>query len=582
MKKEMMKKTSAAVLAAAMAVSAVPFTALADGGSELPENYGWETGWQVTDRDETVTVTMGRYTTTNPMLPEGDTYEDNAWTRMCEEELNIDIVDEFEATSDDYDTQVSLCLSSGSMPDIMKVMNRADLVELYEAGMIYDLTELYEKYASDEIKARYAAADPGCGLESVTVDDQLLAIPGTGAGVYTLCFMRQDWIDELGLTVDEDGDYVITVSEVLDIAREFQKANPENVENPVGLASIPQLAWAGSEGAWALDFISSSVNSWPQTWLNLDGEVAYGSIQEETKEWLQICADLYAEGVLDQQVGTRQWDDVTSLLVNGELGIIFGAGHTPSWGLINVKKADPDAEFAAFVVSDDEGVVRHKFANNNNGGFVVSTECEHPEIAFEILNLVWGRELGIDDANTSAVMYEKYPEVQAYEKELGVDNSCKPYNLVVDYATDVKSKEALYEKYWAGEATDEDIINGEFTTESNLENLKKIQAVMDGETDDPTAWALYCKDYVATSKYLVYDRYENVEFVTPLSPDDTPTMLTNWANLEAMEQEYFLKIVTGVLDVEEGFNEFVEKWKAQGGEQITAEVAEQFGLTAQQ
>ena len=47
----------------------------------------------------------------NVTFPDGDSYEDNAYVRMTERELNIDITDEFEANGEDYDRQVSLALS---------------------------------------------------------------------------------------------------------------------------------------------------------------------------------------------------------------------------------------------------------------------------------------------------------------------------------------------------------------------------------------------------------------------------------------------------------------------------------------
>mgnify|MGYP001066416993 CR=1 FL=1 len=66
-----------------------------------------------------VTVSIGRQTLQNVTFPNGDTYEDNAYIRMAEKELNIDIVDAFEATGDDYDRQVSLALSAGDIPDMI-------------------------------------------------------------------------------------------------------------------------------------------------------------------------------------------------------------------------------------------------------------------------------------------------------------------------------------------------------------------------------------------------------------------------------------------------------------------------------
>ena len=76
---------------------------------------------------------------------------------------------------------------------------------------------------------------------------------------------------------------------------------------------------------------------------------------------------------------------------------------------------------------------------------------------------------------------------------------------------------------------------------------------------------------------LIYELTEQDLFswLTPVFPQTTPTMETNWANLEKLEEETFIKIVTGVEDVETGFAQFVENWNAQGGAQIIDEIAAQ-------
>ena len=52
-------------------------------------------------------------------------------------------------------------------------------------------------------------------------------------------------------------------------------------------------------------------------------------------------------------------------------------------------------------------------------------------------------------------------------------------------------------------------------------------------------------------------------------------METNWANLQTLEEESFIKIVTGAVDIDEGFDTFVKDWKAQGGDTIASEITEQ-------
>ena len=116
-----------------------------------------------------VTVSIGRQTLQNVTFPNGDTYEDNAYIRMAEKELNIDIVDAFEATGDDYDRQVSLALSAGDIPDMMKVGSLDELEELYENDLIADLTGVYEEYASDYLKKLYDS------FEGRAIDGKMVA-----------------------------------------------------------------------------------------------------------------------------------------------------------------------------------------------------------------------------------------------------------------------------------------------------------------------------------------------------------------------------------------------------------------------
>lgn len=58
-------------------------------------------------------------------------------------------------------------------------------------------------------------------------------------------------------------------------------------------------------------------------------------------------------------------------------------------------------------------------------------------------------------------------------------------------------------------------------------------------------------------------------------PENDFQMETNWANLEKLEEETFIKIVTGDIDVESGFEQFVTDWNAQGGAQIRKEISKQ-------
>ena len=61
------------------------------------------------------------------------------------------------------------------------------------------------------------------------------------------------------------------------------------------------------------------MGAYPRHWYQNDaGELIYGSTTEEMKEALSIVREWYQEGIVDPQLGTRTWDDITALMTNGQ------------------------------------------------------------------------------------------------------------------------------------------------------------------------------------------------------------------------------------------------------------------------
>lgn len=570
MKKKFLTKTAAIALALTTVLSMTACggsggsSGSGSSGSGSSEGGGAEAA-DPAGRD-TVTITMGRQTTANPKFPEGDNYEDNAYIRMVEQELNVDIVDQFEANNgDDYNRQVSLALSAGSLPDIMKVASKDELTELYENELIADLTDVYNNYASDYIKSIYDSFD-GRALADVTYDGMLMALPATasdaGPGMF---WIRSDWADKLGLTVDADGDHLVTLDEVKEIAQAFIDGNPENVDKMVGMSFDPALTATSSDNANMINTIAYSVGAYPRHWYeNESGELIYGSTTDEMKEALSIVRDWYQEGIIDEQLGTRTWDDITSLLVNGECGIVFGSWHVPDWLLNNVYTLNNDAVYEPYVVVNSEGKVNCTHYKATGEYVVVSAEFEHPEIAIQILNLIY------DDMMTSPELLEKYPEVDSYLKE-GVDGTARPYNIEVKSSTYLLDDYAELKAALDGEGTKEDISSAEERT-----NYDAITAYNEGN-GDVTGWCKLHSRCKGVDMLTYLNDNDLYNWITPVYPQTTSTMKTNWANLQTLEEESFIKIVTGTEDLDESFNTFVSNWKSQGGDTIASEIKEQIG-----
>ncbi len=549
MEEKCRKKIISVSLAAAMAVSMI-------GCGEADSRE------EAVTEDGKIQVTMGRQTLQNVTFPDGDSYEDNAYTRMTEEELGIDLVDEFEATGEDYDRQVSLALSAGEIPDMMKVGSLDELRELYENDLIADLTDVYEEYGSDYLKSLYDSYD-GRALDDVTLDGQMMAIPGTGGDPGpSIVWVRSDWLENLGIQLDEDGDHCITVDEIENLAKEFLEKNPEGAENPVGLTFAPWLTGDSSDGTYTMNAIAYALGACPKRWVVKDGNLTYGSTEPEMKEALSVACDWFQEGILDPQVGTRTWDDITALLANGQCGITFGTWHIPDWLLNNVYAMNENASFEAYAVENAEGKIVCTHGNATGGYIVVRKDFAHPELAIQIANLFYDRLVNDKE------LLEKYPDVKSYV-ENAMDGSSRPFNIEITSYTALLDNYEELESCLNGELAVEDL-----STVEQRSNATKIQEYLDG-SKDAVSWSKYHSRMKGVALIEDITKADKFRWTETIFPQTTATMETNWANLQKLEEETFIRIVTGDLPVDTGFDQFVEDWKEQGGQTILKEIEEQ-------
>lgn len=165
-------------------------------------------------------------------------------------------------------------------------------------------------------------------------------------------------------------------------------------------------------------------------------------------------------------------------------------------------------------------------------------------------------------------LLEKYPEVEEYVTS-GVDGSTRPFNIEINAYTSLLDD---YDEMMKG-------INNELALEdvSNLEtrtNIPAIQRYLEGDVDADN-WSRYECRFKGVGLIKSITENNKYEWITPIFPQTTSTMETNWANLEKLEEETFIKIVTGDMEVESGFEQFVKDWNAQGGDQIIKEISEQ-------
>ena len=514
---------------------------------------------------ETVTVHLGGSLNPNAKIPDGMSYEDNSYTRFLKDDLNIEVVYDWVASSSDFDEKMNLCIGSGTIPELMNV-NATQYRALLKYDMIQPLDQYFDDYASDTLKGYVESG--GEELKKCISNDkgEMMAIPAPNitAGGINEMWIRQDWLDNLGLEAPRTWDEMATVAE----AFVTQDPDGNGEADTIGILGPSNSDHMNAIGGnqYGLDPLFSRFQSYPQYWLqDEDGTVKYGSIQPETRTALEKIQKLYTDKLIDPEMLVR--NDSMEPLLAGKVGIFFG----PWWCGYTVADATlaGEADWRAYFtpLAEDGNYYTH-MPDPTSTYVVVSKSCKNPEAAIKIINylIAYGKDWVADGTVAKMEISQFYPLWNVYEN-----------------ADEIEVSTETLEKYLAGEITMDDVDlskhkllknDMEAVTELKKEpyddfSLDKWNLDSDlAKTNLPRLVSLLVGgNPLVNDKYIpVYNAYSG----------QTETMQAKWANLKKMEEETFAKIIMGKADISE-FDTFVENWKNQGGDQILKEINDELG-----
>ena len=515
---------------------------------------------------ETVTVHLGGSMNPNTKIPDGMSYEDNSYTRLLKEDFNIEVVYDWVASSSDFDEKMNLCIGSGTIPELMNV-NATQYRALLKYDMIQPLDQYFDDYASDALKGYVESG--GEELKKCISNDkgEMMAIPAPNitAGGINEMWIRQDWLDNLGLEVPRTWDELAAVAE----AFVTQDPDGNGEADTIGILGPGNTDHMNAIGGnqFGLDPLFSSFQSYPQYWLqDEDGTVKYGSIQPETRTALEKIQKLYTDKLIDTEMLVR--NDSKEPLLAGKVGIFFG----PWWCGYTVADATLAGEAdwrAYFTPLSEDGKYYTHMPDPTSTYVVASKSCKNPEAAFKIINNeIANEQQWIADGITSTEMStaDIYPLFNVY-----------------DNADEIETSYDALTKYLAGEITMDDVdfsrhklLKGDMEAVTELKKEPYDDFSLDNWNLDSDLAKNYLPRLVSilvgeapsvNDKYIpVYNAYNG----------QTETMQAKWANLKKMEEETFAKIVMGKADISE-FDTFVENWKNQGGDQILKEINDELG-----
>lgn len=477
----------------------------------------------------------------------------NVYETQYLEELGIKMEFEWYAAQSEEDSvqKKNIAIASGALPDFMMV-NKEQLALLAKSDLINrDIGVIFEQYASDHLK-EWMYQEGSSAMDSATYNGQVIAIPSTDSSIDTAPFLwiRQDWLDNLGLSVPETMDDFYAVIEA------FNNDDPDQngKDDTVGLILNNDFLNNSSGDALGL---FNGFGAYPRAWIADDnGKLQYGSITPETKDALLFLNRLYEAGYIEEDFGVKDVMKVSELPAAGTGGIQFGAMWNAMWPLQSSKDNNPNANWVPVAIpSATDGPARPQIRLNIPYYYVVNAKYEHPEALIKLLNFF--------------VEKFAYTTGEEYEQYIVHDIGAPQFNI---HETMFKTYNALknLEAYWhVNEAIEMDD-----TSKLNAEELSYYDSIKSYESGDASftgAFKTFGKegafktmDYYYTNDLFMMDQF----FGAP-----TKTMKQKMQLINDKEMEYFTKAIMGVEDLND-FDAFVEELNKLGLDQITDEVNE--------
>jgi len=498
--------------------------------------------------DPPVKITTVRAIDAAMKLPAGQTYEDNVWTQAYADELGIDVDVLWTADVGQYESKLSMSIASGDLPDIMKV-DAKQFKQLVESDSLADLSEVFEKYASEETKKQFGIGD-SIALKSGMIGDKLFALPNTasaiGGAAGPLIWIRSDWMKELNLPEPQ------TMQDVLAIARAFAADDPDHngEKDTYGFSFEKGFLTSGFGNTGFFN----AYHAYPRLWLeDASGQLVYGSVQPEMKNALQDLQSLYKDGAIDPEFIVKDGGKTIEAIVAGKVGIINGPHYFGQF-IHQLKVRDPNSDWTPYALpSIDSEPAKVSLQSPTLELYVVRKGVSNPEAIVKMFNFVFKMTVGEEATK------EKYDQYM-YDPQDGTIQLWKFSPVFSNDATDALFQQMID----AVEANDANLAT-DMTARLIYDNMQKA---LNGE-HALYGWSLYYPAWKIFYDIMDKGLYVNTGFYGA----PTETMSDKSATLDQLEMETFSKIIMGVASIDE-FDKFVDNWRKLGGDQITQEVNE--------
>ncbi len=288
---------------------------IGQGGTATREAQPVPEGDWKTPYPTMVNITTVKGTGQDQVFENGDDQTNNPWTRAWKQDLGIEVTyDWIDEGGTQYETKLNMAIASGNLPDAFKC-NYIQFRQLMQAGLLMDITDVYNKYTSQRVRD-YEKVDPDT-IKLTSRDGKIYAVPNYYYGIIDSprdLWVRKDWYEAAG------SPKLKTVADFENLAKTFTSEH-----GGYGMAVSNTLDELFMTGPMFNVYLGAPSNGSYFWYKDSTGRIKAGITHPEMKTALETWAKWFKEGIISPDFANMDFNKMNEEIVNGK------AGFQPFW-----------------------------------------------------------------------------------------------------------------------------------------------------------------------------------------------------------------------------------------------------------
>ena len=285
---------------------------------------------------------------------------------------------------------ITLSFASGDLPDIV-VFPQLTYTEYVNTGYLLPLNDLLDEYGQQIVELTTDFATNLC-----SIGDTIYTFPYENNNAKYYTYIRKDWLDNVGFNIEDNEQvpgsdiYYLSLEEYTEILQAFTYDDPDGngEDDTFGLSTYTK-----NDGDISFMALFGAFGGVMTQNYEKDGVIWPFETTDEYRAVLEYISDLWDQGLIDPEIFIYETDQAKTNMMNGKSGTFVG-WWSSAYEFIRdgMKDLDPDVEWCTAEIVGLNGEVGMKDNGRITSTVCITTACEDPELAMQVLNTLNGEE----------------------------------------------------------------------------------------------------------------------------------------------------------------------------------------------